>query len=154
MALELYKPEEATRSRGTIAVLLGALLGYGIFSLYEFLAVAFWQNDLTKGWLGDEFPISPRVILCTILMIVVAVGIYFLCNWPRVVDFLIDTEQELSKVSWAPRHEVISSSIVVVVTVAVLAVYLGLVDTGLSLFKEQIDWNAVYDRVLGPSGGS
>ena len=53
MALELYKPEDATRSRGGLAVLVAGLLGYGIYSLYDFLALGFWQRDLIGGALGD-----------------------------------------------------------------------------------------------------
>ena len=55
MAVELYKPEEATRSRGLLAVLIASLLGYGIYSLYEWLQMDFWQMDLIGGALGDEF---------------------------------------------------------------------------------------------------
>ena len=44
---------------------------------------------LIADWLmGDEFPMSPRVLLCTIFMIVTAFGIYYLVNWPKIVDFL------------------------------------------------------------------
>src|SRR5687768_10232217 len=106
MALELYKPEEATRTRGLIAVLLAALLGYGLFSLHEYLgAWDFWKKDLIEQALGAEFPISPRVMLVSVLGIITAVGIYLLTNHPRVVDFLIDTEKEMQNVSWPPKHE-------------------------------------------------
>ena len=146
MALELYKPDEATKSRGGLALLLGSLLLYGVVSLYDYLAMDFWQDDLTKGAMGDEFPVSPRVILCVILMLVTAAGIYVASNHKKGVDFLISTEAEMQKVSWAPKHEVISSSIVVVVTLIILAIYLGLVDYGLVLFSDfstQVDGKPV-----------
>ena len=149
MALELYKPEEATRSRGLLAVLLAALLGYGVFSLYEYLAMGFWQKDLSEGLLGDEFPLSPRVFLCAVSLIVFAFGIYILCNHQRVVDFLIATEEEMEKVSWAPKQEVVSSSIVVVVTVVVMAVYLGLVDYLLLAFKNKLPWDDLWRPLFG-----
>lgn len=149
MALELYKPDEATKSRGGIAVLLGAMLLYGIVSLYDYLAMGFWQDDLTRGMLGDEFPISPRVILCMVLMVLTAIGIYMTVNNQRVVDFLIATENEMQKVSWPPKHEVISSSIVVIVTVIILAVYLGVVDYGIVLFKNEPNWGALWDKIFG-----
>ncbi len=144
MALELYKPEEATRSRGGIAVLCGAILLYGVFSLYEYLAGGFWQMDLTRGAMGDEFPIGPRDLLCGVLVVVCAIGIYALCNHRRVVDFLIDTEAEMQKVSWPPRNEVISSSIVVVLCVIILAVYLGVVDYGLVLVRDKVPWDRLW----------
>lgn len=149
MALELYKPDEATKSRGGIAVLLGALLLYGVVSLYDYLAMDFWQDDLARGMLGDEFPISPRVILCMVLMIGFAIGIYVVVNHQKVVEFLIATENEMQKVSWPPRHEVISSSIVVIITVIVLAAYLGIVDFGIVKFKSGIPWDSVWDKIFG-----
>ncbi len=149
MALELYKPEEATRSRGGIAVLSGALLLFGVVSLYDYLAMGFWQDDLARGALGDEFPISPRVLLCGVLIVLMAIGIYVLCNHKRVVDFLIETEAEMQKVSWPARHEVISSSIVVVACVVILAVYLGAVDYGLVLFRDKIPWDVMWKSILG-----
>lgn len=144
MALELYKPEEATRSRGGIAVLCGALLLYGVASLYEYLAGGFWQMDLTRGAMGDEFPISPRVLLCGVLVVLFAIAIYALCNHRRVVDFLIDTETEMQKVSWPSRNEVISSSIVVILCVIILAIYLGVVDYGLILVRDKVPWDRLW----------
>jgi len=78
MALELYKPEEATRSRGLSAVIMAALSGYGVFSLYEFLAFSFWQQDLIGGALGDEFPLSPRVLLALGLLVALGIAIYLI----------------------------------------------------------------------------
>ena len=90
MALELYKPEEATRTRGLIAVLVAALLGYGLFALHEYLgAWDFWKNDLLNQGPGAEFPLSPRVVTVAVLGILTAMGLYLLVNHPRVVDFLI-----------------------------------------------------------------
>jgi preprotein translocase SecE subunit len=139
MALELYKPEEATRSRGGLAAISGALVLYGITSLFDWLEGGFWsENDLAGGFLGDEFPVSPRVILAGTLVVIFALIIYTLANHAKIVDFLIATEKEMEKVSWPPKHEVISSSIAVCVTVVVLAAYLGLVDFGLVQFKDRV----------------
>ena len=46
----------------------------------------------------------------------------------RVADFLIDTEAELQKVSWSTRQEVAAHTVVVIMTVAALAVFLYFVD--------------------------
>ena len=149
MALQLYKPEEATRSRGGLAASLGAIVLYGIISLWEWLAVDFWVDDLAGGWLGDEFPISPRSILAMVLILISAFVIYILANNVKIVEFLIATEKEMEKVSWPPKNEVISSSIVVVATVIIMAVYLGLVDYGLVAFKDKIPWDSVWAKVFG-----
>jgi preprotein translocase subunit SecE len=152
MALELYKPEEATRIRGLIAILLGALVVFGVYSLHEFLATGFWQEDLLGQGPGAEFPLSPRVIVCTLLTAASAFGIYVLNNHPRVVDFFIDTEKEMQNVSWPPRHEVISSSLIVIVTVVVMAVYLGLVDYILVTAKDRLPWDSLWDKIFGAGG--
>jgi preprotein translocase SecE subunit len=150
MALELYKPEEATRTRGLISVLLASLMAYGLFNLHEYLSGwSFWKEDLAGGALGAEFPLSPRIIVVSVLGLATAVAIYLLCNHARVVDFLIDTEKEMQNVSWAPRHEVISSSIVVVITVIIMAAYLGLVDYALIMGKNEIPWDNLWNKVLG-----
>jgi preprotein translocase SecE subunit len=148
MALELYKPEEATTSRGLIGVLVMAILGYGVFSLYEFLNLPFWRDDLTGG---TEELLSLRIILAMVLLVACGFGSYLLVNHARVVEFLIETEKEMGKVSWAPRHEVISSSIVVIVTVLLLAVYLGAVDYILAAFTREIPWKTLWARLLGGS---
>lgn len=149
MALELYKPEEATRIRGLVAVLLAGAMAYGVYSLHEFLAAGFWADDLTSGALGADFPLSPRVILCIALGIALSVGIYVLSNHPKVVDFLIDTEKEMTNVSWPPQHEVISSSLIVCVCVVIMAAYLGAVDYVLVLIKDQVPWDTLWDKIFG-----
>lgn len=148
MALELYKPEEATTSRGLMGVLVMAILGYGVFSLYEFLNLEFWRRDLTGG--AEEL-LSLRIVVAMLLFVAAGFGSYLLANHPRVVEFLIETEKELGKVSWAPKHEVISSSIVVIVTVVILAIYLGAVDYLLAAFSREIPWRNLWTKLLGGS---
>ena len=45
-------------------------------------------------------------------------------NMPRFADFLIAVEAEMNKVSWPSRSELVRSSIVVLITIFVLAVVL------------------------------
>jgi preprotein translocase subunit SecE len=151
MALELYKPDEATRWRGGLSAVTGGLLLYGIVSLYDFLAIGFWVQDYSGGALGDEFPLSPRLFLCGVLTLIVAVGVYLLANHKKIVEFLILTEKEMEKVSWPAKHEVISSSIAVCVTTVIMAIYLGLVDFGLVKFKETL-WPKILGAILGTEG--
>jgi preprotein translocase SecE subunit len=49
-------------------------------------------------------------------------------NFPPFADFLIATEAELNKVSWTTRPRLIQDTIVVLVTVALLAMFLFLMD--------------------------
>jgi len=52
---------------------------------------------------------------------------------PRSVTFLQEVWAELKKVHWPSRQETYSATVVVVVVTMVVAVYLGLVDFGLSM---------------------
>jgi preprotein translocase subunit SecE len=49
-------------------------------------------------------------------------------NDPRAADFLIATESEMKKVSWSSKAEVIGSTLVVIVTVVILAAFIFVVD--------------------------
>ena len=63
--------------------------------------------------------------------VVFAVGcgfIFYLANWERFADFLIQTEGEMKKVSWSSKAELIGSTTVVIVTVAILAVLIYVAD--------------------------
>jgi preprotein translocase SecE subunit len=49
-------------------------------------------------------------------------------NYPAFADFLIATEAELNKVSWTTRRKLVQDTIVVLVTVFLMAVYLFAMD--------------------------
>ena len=46
----------------------------------------------------------------------------------KVAKFISEVKQELKKVSWSTRRELINSTIVVIVSVAILAVFIGICD--------------------------
>ncbi|MFP4531236.1 MAG: preprotein translocase subunit SecE [Desulfobacterales bacterium] len=50
-------------------------------------------------------------------------------NW---IQFLREVKIELGKVTWPTRKQIISSTVVVIVFVFIIAMFLGLVDIGLS----------------------
>ena len=52
--------------------------------------------------------------------------------WDRTVHFLREVRIELKKVTWPSRKETIASTSVVLITVILVAFYLGIVDLGLS----------------------
>jgi preprotein translocase subunit SecE len=49
---------------------------------------------------------------------------YRLVNWPRFADFLISVEQEVNKVSWPTRTELVRASIVVIFCIFFLTIIL------------------------------
>lgn len=46
----------------------------------------------------------------------------------KIVNFIKESRAELRKVTWPNRKQLISSTIVVIITVALVAVFLGIVD--------------------------
>jgi preprotein translocase subunit SecE len=66
---------------------------------------------------------------------------YRLINWPRFADFLISVEAELNKVSWPKKTELYRASMVVIFTMALLA---------LLLFCYDAIWQWLFD-MLGVS---
>lgn len=63
-----------------------------------------------------------------VLFAAAAFGIFSLVNNERFADFLIATESEMKKVSWSSRAELIGSTVVVIVTVFILAAFIFGVD--------------------------
>lgn len=55
-----------------------------------------------------------------------------------IVQFLQGVRAELSKVEWPKFHEFVGSTIVVLVLVLFFAVYLGVIDLGLSRLAKYI----------------
>ena len=51
-----------------------------------------------------------------------------------IVQFIRETQQELKKVSWPSREELIGSTGVVIVTTFIMAFFIGVVDFCLSIF--------------------
>ena len=66
-------------------------------------------------------------------LVAAAVAAWIVLNRPGIVTFMGAMETELRKVSWPTKDQVVGSSIVVIVTMLVLAAYLFVVDTLLTL---------------------
>ena len=50
----------------------------------------------------------------------------------KIIQFLKEVKNELKKVTWPNRKEVINSTIVVLIATAIITIFLYLVDVGLS----------------------
>ncbi|MHC4921559.1 MAG: preprotein translocase subunit SecE [Planctomycetota bacterium] len=108
------------------------LAGYGLLGGFIHVLngwLAYWDVNTTK-WttipiLGD-FGIGATIALG--LQLLVGFLIYRFVNRPRVADMLIETENELRKVVWPSWADTWAGTMAVVVTVAVLLVYLAVAD--------------------------
>ncbi|MFY9343732.1 MAG: preprotein translocase subunit SecE [Planctomycetota bacterium] len=98
--------------------------------------------DLLDRWLGDSnhtwvetFPILKSLKTSTLIAIgvVVVAGllVHHVLNRPRIADTLIDTESELTKVTWPSWGEAWQGTLAVTTMVVILFVFLTLVDASL-----------------------
>jgi len=61
----------------------------------------------------------------------------YLYNKPKVVDFLIETENELkNRVTWPSRKEEVNASIVVVITVVIMMMFIFGIDQAFTVLKK------------------
>jgi preprotein translocase SecE subunit len=70
-------------------------------------------------------------VLYTVPLLLIAVSLWLAwraVNYPAFADFLIATEAELNKVSWSSRRKLIQDTIVVLITVFLMAVFLFAMD--------------------------
>ena len=61
-------------------------------------------------------------------------------NWPVFADFLIATEAEMNKVSWTTQRRLIQDTVVVLVTVVLMAFYLFSMDM---VWKHVLSWKPI-----------
>jgi len=52
----------------------------------------------------------------------------------KPVNFLNEVRSELSKVAWSTRKELMASTILVITVTAIMTIFIGIVDLGLSRF--------------------
>lgn len=125
MAFTVYKKGQGTASRG-IAAVVAILLGVWAAHQMWYHGTAGWQTGwrwaLTIG-AGALVGVLP---LCLILF------------HHRVTDVLIETQQEMRKVAWSSRSEVIGSTTVVVFVVALMSMFILTADFGIYNFLHLI----------------
>jgi preprotein translocase subunit SecE len=124
-----YKKDQGRMARMATFWTIAILIFYGSSSLKDTLTS---QSPEGLGQaLGDyRIPIlgmdaSPALLISGLVL---ALGLFMLYRWeetPKNADLLIETEQELRKVSWPSLDEAISGSWTVVLTVIFLMVWLA-----------------------------
>jgi preprotein translocase SecE subunit len=118
-----YKKDQGRMVRMATFWSIDILIFWGCRSLHAQLGS--WFEALRRPIAGLHIPVlgidvTPAVVIVTAVF---AAGTFVLYRWtesPKVADLLIDTETELRKVTWPSPSEVLNSSLVVVVCVALL----------------------------------
>ena len=131
MLVRTYKKEQAVHSRLVLAVLASGLVVFlagEIHPLWSGIVV------LETGWLS----LSLGDVISGAVVVVGGVGIYVTVNRPRVVEFLVGVETELKKVDWPSRQELTGSTLVVILTMVMLALYLLVIDLGLGWVMKRV----------------
>lgn len=121
----VYKPNQGRIVRQLTVLAIWLVVALGCWRLYATLDGSTSNKAIAVG--------VPGALLLAGLWI----G-YRLINWPRFADFLIAVEAEMKKVTWPSREEVKRASVVVIVTIAILAI---------SLFLFDIFWQAFFDAL-------
>src|SRR4029077_5664042 len=79
----------------------------------------------------------------TVPLLLAAVSLWFayrVVNLPVFADFLIATEAEMNKVSWTTQRRLVQDTIVVLVTVVLMAFYLAFCDLS---WKSVLSWKHI-----------
>ncbi len=124
--IEIYKKGQGTAARALSAVTLGAFAVFGCTALYDQLSSYGWATDAGVS-LGGAL-LTWNVIICAVFILAGAVLVAMLLNYKRFVDYLINSETELRKVSWPTRPELKRQATVVIVTLALFGFLLFVVD--------------------------
>ncbi|MBN1420746.1 MAG: preprotein translocase subunit SecE [Planctomycetes bacterium] len=128
--LRRYKEGQGVWARGALAmgVFIAAL--YAAFSLYAWLVGKQWLINLVSTTIPFvNIRIDGRILAVVAVLVPMLLGGIWAYNYPPMVDFLIDTENELkTRVTWPTRKELFNMSTVVVVAVIILGIYIAVVD--------------------------
>ena len=108
----IYKPGQGRYTRIGTGAFLALFAGFGCSSLH-----------IVLGMTERLSPLAQKVIPVGLFLALVA-AIALLMNWPKLADFLIETEIEMARVIWPSRRDVMGSSLVVIITVLVMAAFL------------------------------
>lgn len=126
-----YKSDQGRLARLAAFWSLAALVFYGCVSLRTTLSSAFGGVLSRPFFAGmEQIPVLGLKLNAALVItaIVLFVAWYFLYRWqqtPKVADLLIETENELRKVTWPTVAEAVNSSVVVIVCVLFLMGFLA-----------------------------
>jgi len=145
MALQLHKPNQGVYARAVAGAGGGIMAAFGAYWLHGLV-------DLPEIWPNAKFvvPITYSLLAAAILFIILGGLMALICTGTAIglkkidkfsaasVDFLIESESELRKVSWPSREELTGSTFVVIFVTILLGVYIVTVDKVVSVFMQRL----------------
>lgn len=150
MAFAPYKEGQGIWVRGVMATTVFLVAMYSALRLNDWLLVeapgglfgvfAGKKVEILFGWTLDLRLVPVAVLLIGFL----GVGVWAY-NYPRFVDFLVETENELkTRVTWPTRKELFSASTVVVLAVIMIAVWVLVSDWFFIVVLRQFIYRKLY----------
>jgi len=142
--LDYAKPGQGFWVRTVGYAAFGAMGLFAAISLHRSLyqALPSGSEFLSGLWatsiLGYEVTLRPIFFPSVATGLLLLVAYHFFMNRAKWVEFMIETQSEVRRVSWPARKEWVGSSIVVVIVGAFISVFLYLVDTGLSVALQKL----------------
>jgi preprotein translocase SecE subunit len=130
ISLKYKKPGEGIYTRTFIAIYILLIVLRLTLSLYSYgeIHFLFWSQPLFGNVSLGEFGFTNGKIIAIFLFGLLSLAAYIIINSERVVNFLIETQNELAIVTSPSRKEYLGASFAVLVVVALLAIYLSIVD--------------------------
>lgn len=125
---EAYKKGQGRVARTLSTLVLGAFGVFGCYALNEWLSGYEWAADNGLAFGGDSPVLMWSVIVSAGVFLLFAFGVFALLHYRKFVDYLINCEAELRKVSWPTRPELKRQTIVVLITLALFGAMLFVVD--------------------------
>lgn len=108
------------------------------FAFFAIAGLTFFVGDKLIGFVWSYFGAPEELVVTGAAAILGILTGYLLYRHPTVRPLADEVAGELSKVTWPSRKETWQSTIVVIVTSVIAAIYLGLFDTLWSAFTDLI----------------
>jgi len=123
VSLDIYKRGQGQRMRWLSTGGVGLLLLWGCLSLY-------WELEASRpeGWSRAQWVWVTYCVPLAIFSAGMWITFRIVWGWPRFSEFLIATEAEMNKVSWAKWDQIWQATMVVLVLVVLMAAYFYVVD--------------------------
>jgi len=115
VAVSVYKKGQGTAARGTAGVVM--------------VLLACWASRQMWFTVSDWSLPAQVVATAFVAFLFGALPLYLILFHQQVGDLLIETQQEMRKVAWSSRAEVMGATFVVLVTVVLLSMFIFATDT-------------------------
>ena len=130
-----YRPDQGIYARGTTFWALTLLAGLGGVRFHYWVQRWHWaDHELTEAVPVLGFPITPGFLVALLFFGILTYVVWRVINRERLANLLIDTEQEMKKVTWPSFDDSKKASLVVIGCVIFMLVFLGVADFLLEIF--------------------